>query len=174
VPKALTFWQTPDEETEFLDFLDTTGVVVAYPSHWVQTGTEVLPLPVRAFLLEKQPRQVLLGLERADADAIISPQVDGTRPYLSVDFMSSCLIAYSRAHFEPDGRLGKANLSTYLDFLAGTEIKRKPVWFQSWVKKVFTWARKHANKKCVLHGFEYPATPLVKKLVEEKRIELDV
>jgi hypothetical protein len=48
----------------------------------------------------------------------------------------------------------------------------KPKWFLSWVKQVFTWARKYAKKKCIHQEFYYPATPLVLKLVEEKQIEV--
>lgn len=168
---AFTFWQMPEEELAFLDFLDSTGVIVAYPDHWVKTEAEALPTPVRAYLAAHNPSQVFLGLDSGQLDVVVEPKIEGEEKFLSVGLIPSCLIAYSRPCFRSAYHLGKSNLAAYLETYKEGVKHAKPEWFHSWAKQVFSWAKKHAKKKCVHQGFSYPATPLVLKLVEEKRIE---
>jgi hypothetical protein len=170
--KVFTFWQMLEEEVEFIDFLETTGTVIAYPDHWVRTEAEVSPQSLRTYLTQHNPLQVLLGLESGKADVVVGNRVQGEEQFFDVDLMSSCLVGYRRPRIRPVNQLGKSNLATYLDFYKGDSPQRKPDWFQDWVKQVFSWAKKRANRKCVHQEFAYPATPLVEKLVEEGQIEV--
>ncbi|VTS04882.1 hypothetical protein [Tuwongella immobilis] len=168
---VFTFWQMPEEEVALLDFLDSTGAVVAYPAHWVKTLEEASPCPVRSYLAEHNPDQVDLGLGTHDADVTIESQEKGREQFFYVTSMQSCLIGYSRPRFRSCNQLGQSNLAAYLDVCKESVLHAKPDWFQSWVKQVFSWAKKRAKKKHVLRGFGYPATPLVLKAIEEKHIE---
>jgi hypothetical protein len=165
------WWQMPEEEAEFLDFLDSTGTVVAYHEHRVKTEAEITPFPVRSYLAENNPAGVVLGLGPHTADVIINCLEKDKEKFFGVDLMKSCLIGYSRPRFRNGNQLGKSNLAAYLDFLKDGALQPKPDWFLSWVKQVISWAKKRAKKKCVHQGFYYPTTPLVLKLVEEKQIE---
>jgi hypothetical protein len=162
----------PEEEEAFLDFLEGTGAIVAYPDHWVRSEVEVSPSPLRSYLAAHDPVQLDLGLEAHVEDVTIENQWKSDEQFFYLSTIRSCLIGYSRPCFRNGNQLGQSNLAAYLDFLKDGALQLKPDWFQSWVKQVFTWAKKHAKKKCAHQGFSYPATPLVLKLVEEKQIEV--
>jgi hypothetical protein len=162
----------PEEEADFLAFLDSTGTVVAYPDHWVKTEAEAEPSLIRSHLAEYNPAQVDLGLEPHTKDVIIENQVKDHERFFYITSIRSCVIGYSRPRFRNGNQLGKSNLAAYLDAYEDNIRQAKPDWFQSWVKQVISWAKKRAKKKCIHQRFYYPATPLVLKLVEEKQIEV--
>ncbi len=163
------YWLMPEEEAEFLDFLDTTGTVVAYPNHWVRTKVEAAPSPLRSYLAEHNPNLLKLGLGQHSGEELIKSM--DQEQFFGFDLMDACLIAYTRPRFRIGNQLGKSNLAAYLDVSTDNALHPKPKWFQLWVKQVFTWAKKHAQKKCVHQHFSYPATQLVLKLAEEGKIE---
>jgi hypothetical protein len=162
----------PEEEAAFLDFLESTGVVVAYPDHWARAEAEASARPLRAYLAESNPGQVLLGLETGKADVVIGTKTKEEDQFYHVELMSSCLIGYRRPRFGNDNLIEQSALAAYLDFFKDHARRAKPEWFRAWVRRVFGWAKRHANQKCVHQGFSYPATPLVRKLVEENVIEI--
>jgi hypothetical protein len=166
---VLTFWQLPEEEEEFLDFLLSTGVVVAYPNHWVMTSEETEPQPLRRCLAQSNPKQCLLGLDSDAAHVVVGAKSQENEHFLSVDVLASCLIGYSRPQFRGECKLGQSNLSASLQYPSAEE---KPDWFQSWVKNVFAWIKKRASKKYKHQGYSYPATHLAVQRAEEGRVEL--
>lgn len=166
---AFTFWQLPEEEDKFLDFLDSTGIVVAYPDHWVKTRQEADPQPIRPYLAKNDPLTCLLGLDSYKAATGVEIMSQGDEQFFSVPMMDACLIGYSRPRFREGNHLGKSNLAAYLQYSDGS---KKPDWFRKWTNQVFRWAKKSAADKQKYHGYFYPATQRVVEEVDKQQIIL--
>lgn len=166
---VFTYWQLPEEEAEFLDFLDSTGIVVAYPNHGVKTPQEADPQPIRVFWAKNAPLRCMLGLDSNKASTVLEFKSQGDEQFYSVSLMNSCVIGYSRPNFRNGNHLGQSNLAAYLQYSDGS---KKPDWFWKWTNQVFRWAKKKAADKQEYHGYFYPATQRVVEEVHKKRIIL--
>jgi len=171
---VFTYWQMPDEEPELIEFMGTTGPVVSYPGHWVRTLVEAKPIRIDRFLIQYNSGPALLGQAAHSTEVIIEPAEKDNQQFFSVNLMNSCLIGYNRSQLRGGNRLVQSNLCAYLTIYKNHVECPKPEWFQSWVKRIISWARKRAKAKCTLQGFPYPATPLVAKLAKEREIELEL
>jgi hypothetical protein len=156
---VLSYWQVPDEEQDFLCFLQSTGSVVALPSHAVKTKAELKPERLKDFIEKHDPLQLEFGLPHLLSEADIEQQQFGQELLYKVATMRPCLIGYNRPKFWA-GELGRSNLSAYWDYSNREKSKliQKSPEFVKWAKTVFSWARKRACERIALRGCEYPAT----------------
>jgi hypothetical protein len=169
---VFTFWQLPEEEGDFLDYLESTGPVVACPNHWVSTEAEASPADLRPYLAKYDPDTVKLGLSSHLEEVVIQKITEKDKPVMfSTDLMTSSLVGYTRGRITGAGQLERTILAAYLDLPeeGGT---LKPAWFRRWVKKIFAWVKRRASGTCTLRGFAYPATPQVLKLLDDRKIQL--
>jgi len=165
MPAVLTYWQHPDEEEVFLDFLQGTGTVVAFPSHWVATKEELLPHPIGPFIKKTDPPQLRFGLEKQNLRIRIeeqSPTEDGL--LFSLPHLEPCLIDYRRGRLF-GRKLGQSNISAYWDYPNSdkSSLVEKDQEFLAWAKKVMSWVRKSTPEEIELNGSLYRATKRVKK-----------
>jgi hypothetical protein len=173
MPAVITFWQLPDEEKEFLDFLESTGHVVAIPVHWVKDRADLSPQPIRNFIEKHDPDRLYFGLESQLADVDIQPsEYEGEWGYKGPSGADACLIGYDRPKFRSGTKLVQSNLAAYWTCLDETQstMVDKTEDFVRWGKKVFGWVRKHTPE---WHGNKgYRATKRVKDSIEEGSIEV--
>src|SRR5438128_869348 len=161
---VVTYWQLPEDEHDFLDFLSSTGEVVAMPDHWVKTKEELEPKPVRSFIREQDPAQLLFGLRHHATQAIIKPEQKNGERWFSVSDMKSCLIGYARGRLRDKNMLGQSNLHAYWDYVDDSTmtLQIKDPEFIKWGKAVLAWIRKVTAERIECHGHQYRATERVK------------
>src|SRR5260370_41031597 len=113
MPAVVTYWQLPDDDKDFLDFVQTTGTVLALPDRWVKRKEELALQPMVSyfqlhdrgqFSLEKHVLQISIDEHETS---------DGLR--FGVPVMEPCVIAYERGRFL-NGKLTLPNLSAYWDY----------------------------------------------------------
>jgi hypothetical protein len=163
---GVTYWQFPDEETAFLNFLHTTGTVVAIPSHPVDGEDELRPQPLMEFIIRHDPDQVLVGLEEHAVQRVLEPIVLWGKPQLCVASASSCLVSYRRGKFRDTSKLGQFNLSASWRCLNETQtaLLDKDPGFKKWAEKVIRWVRKSTPEWHQYRG--YRVTRRVKEAIE--------
>ena len=170
MPAVVTFWQLPDEEEAFLSYLENTGTVLALPDHWVKKKEDLSPLPIRKFIADRDPNQLLFGLEERLAEIPVERwQHEGQWGYKGPCAMDSCLIAYRRPEYRGKGKLGLSNLAAYwtcLDESGSTIIDKDPD-FVKWGKRVFAWTRRHTPQR---HQ-RYRMTDRAKEALENATME---
>jgi hypothetical protein len=166
--RAFTFWQLPHEELAFLDFLETTGRVVAYTDKGFRTIDEACAWPIRDYFA-LQPAQCLLGIESPSTPIAIREKESDDARFLFVDLMGSCLIAYGRPQLRDGNLLSQSNVAAYLNFPNGTN---KPDWFRAWVKRIINWLKTYASETCNYQHFPYSATVAVVEHVASGQIKL--
>jgi len=88
MPAVITYWQTQEDEKDFLAYLTTTGNIVAMPDHWVRTKAELAPRPILQYVHEGGLDQFVFGLEHHALAADIEPQEKEGQKYLTVAYMS--------------------------------------------------------------------------------------
>jgi hypothetical protein len=146
MPSVLTFWQLPEEEAAFIEYLQTTGNVLALPSRWVKTREELSPQPIRAYLETHDPPQISFGLEQHLKDISPEPRIyEGESGFMQPSEMEFCLIGYNRPRFRRNTELGQSNLAAYWQRLdpEARILVEKPPEFVRWGKAVFAWLRRH-------------------------------
>jgi hypothetical protein len=171
---VVTFWQLPEDEKDFLNFLLTTGNVMAIPTHKVKTKVELAPAPVLEYVAERDPAQLAMALEKHALQAVIElREWKGEKLYV-LDQMRSSVVSYQRARIRDGNKLGQANLCAYWEYpnKAGTELFRKDPEFTKWAKRVLGWARKATTERVEYNGFPYRATKRVKEGVSQGRLEV--
>lgn len=164
MPAVVTFWQLPDEEEVFLRYLESTGIVVAMPDHWVKNKEELFPQPIRKFIAEHNPDQLLFGLEQQLTNLSFEPREHaGERGFMYPDTMKISVLVYSRPKYRDKGKLGESNLAAYWTCLdeSRTSIIDKDPEFVKWGKKVLAWARRHTPE-----GHEYKGDRVTKRAKE--------
>ena len=171
MPAVVTFWQLPEEEQLFLTYLESTGTVLALPDHWVKKKEDLSPRPIRAFIADHDPDQLLFGLEEHLAQIPVERwEYEGQWGYQGPSAMDSCLIAYHRPKFRDEKKLGQSNLAAYwtsLDESQSAIIDKDPE-FVRWGKRVFAWVRRHTPEQ---HQ-RYRTTKRAKEVVENGVVEL--
>lgn len=143
---VMTFWCHPDEETAFLDFLESEATLGA-PGDKVPSRDLLEPVPIRKLLGNNPPSVFLLNAQYADADKIVIFE-DPEGGYRVSD-MESCVVGYERARFLDDGSLMRANLYFYRRYPnpSADSFIEKPTGFVKWAKKVLGWIGKATPKK---------------------------
>jgi len=143
---VVTFWQLPDEEEEFLCYLESTGTVLALPDYWVKKREDLCPISIRAFIANHNPDQLLFGLQQYLHDVPVEERLhEGEVLYVGPSAMESCLISYRRGKMRNDHMLGQSNLAAYWTHLnkSNSSVIDKEADFTKWGKKVLAWARKY-------------------------------
>ncbi len=138
---VMTYWCFPDEEKGFLDFLETTGDVVAIPSWGVRKKEDFVPQRPADFIKQFDPNRILLGLKEHVGHMVVKPYGDKGEQLFSVDLMASCLVAYDRGKFRDGHKLGSSNLCAYFSFPNedATMLIDKAPEFVLWTKRVYSW-----------------------------------
>src|SRR5689334_9176303 len=95
MPTAVTYWQLEDDERDFLDFVSSTGNVVAMPDHWISSEDELRPSPLTEFL-SRDPAQLLIGLKDQARIAVRQLHEKEGVKYQSLSDMNSCVVNYRR------------------------------------------------------------------------------
>jgi hypothetical protein len=173
MPAVVTYWQLPDDEKEFLDFLLSTGSILAVPSHWVEAKEELVPQPIASFIEHYDPDQLLFGLEEYVLRPAIERREFDRKLLFGVPCMKPCLITYSRGKLR-NGKLPQSNLSAYLDYPSegASKLLRKEQDFVRWVKKVMGWVRKFTPEQAECNGYPYRATKRVSNAICEGKLEV--
>lgn len=170
---VVSFWQLPDDEKEFLAFLQGTGTILALPDRWVERKEELLPQPIVPFIEEQDPHQLLFGLEEHFLGMIVEEHAveDGTR--FALPYMEPCVIAYRRGRMH-NGKWGLSTLSAYLDFPSpdASKLIAKDQGFVRWAEKVMAWARRATPERIKCNGYPYRASRRMKKAVSEGEVEV--
>jgi len=175
---VVTFWWFPDEEAAFLDYLESTGHVVALPFQAVKDQHEVAPRPVAEVVAGSDPQELFFGLEEHVRHAVIirlEGFANGIKveiPHFRVSDMKSCVIGYDRGRFIEGGKMTPSNLYAYWDYPdeKGTVLKHKPADFVMWAKKVLRWVYKATPE---WHEYKtYRVSKRVKAAIQEGKINI--
>jgi hypothetical protein len=147
MPAVITFWRLPEEERAFLDYLSSTGDVVAFPFVNAPERSVIAPHPAAAYLEREDPDDALLTLA-AHAPRVRTLEVKAPSGIRFVpDHIRSPVIAYKRGK-RRDRQLGGSNLATYWSFVDDDgRMHDQPSDFVTWAKKVYRWVRAAAPVK---------------------------
>jgi hypothetical protein len=174
MPAVVTYWQLPEDEKEFLDFLLTTGKVVAMPDHWVKTTEELAPQSIDRFIQQHNPDQLKFGLERHPLQASVEAREFEGEVLFGVPVMKACVIGYSRGRLRDGNNLTQSNLAAYWDYPNedATRMVEKDAQFINWAKRVFAWVRKATSERLDCHNHPYRATKRVKNAMQRGQLEV--
>jgi len=169
MPSVHTFWQLPEDEEPLLERLEKFGELYALPNDWRKDPLTLTPRPIREFLAENNPTQLLMLAGHQLGSVVVEEQDFEGQQLFGVTAMRSCVIAYSRAQFLGE-LLVLSNLAAYWDYLSEdeSEILPKAPEFIEWGKKVFASARRFTAVKLD----DYRATKRVSEAVARGEIEL--
>jgi hypothetical protein len=173
MPAVVGFWQLPEDENEFLVFLQGTGTVLALPDRSVDTKEELVPQPIAAFLERHNPNQLLFGLERHVRVIRVEEYSAEGRLRFVCPYMEPCVIAYSRGRLL-GRKLAMSNLSAYWNYRSAdrpSSVENDPE-FVRWGKKVMAWVRRATPEHVECNGHPYRATPQVQKAASEGQLEV--
>ena len=173
MPAVATYWQMPQDESDFLAFLLSTGNVMAVREQ-AETKAELEPRPFLEYIREVNPNQVFLGLEQYARTASLGIRmVDGNQQF-SIASMSACLISYSRGRIRDGDKLTQSNMAAYWDYPNEdtTAMVEKDHEFVKWGKAVFSWVHKSTPVRLRCNSSSYPATRRVRDAVEAGSLEL--
>ncbi len=146
MPTGVTYWQFPDEEHAFLDFIQGTGDVIVIPSELVDSPGAIVAYPPLEYIRQYDPDQVLLGLHSLFDKLIVEPVVVGGKQKYCVAPATSPLMRYRRGKFRDTKKLGQFNISASWKRLteAKTALVDKDPDFKKWAEKVIRWVRTSA------------------------------
>jgi hypothetical protein len=168
----------PADESEFLDWLSTTGDIWA--SYYVDESGAVQyePLPARQFR-ERFAKQITCHDEMhmflGHREDVLNPRIhEGTirsvfphQHRREIDDRSSLLICYRHGLVNSEGTLNRTSVYYYTSFLEGEAwIKKSPEWIK-WARKVVGWFKRRATARVPIYrrNDSIPATPLVRDAV---------
>jgi hypothetical protein len=168
---VVTYWQLPNDEKEFFEFLRSTGNVLAVPDAWFDAKQELVPEPLLTFLENSDPTHFSFGLEECLPDLKVESHDFNGSIKFGFSLMASPLIGYDRG-LPRNGELPQSNLCAYVNYpdVGATRLLDKNPSFVRWMKKVMSWARKASPEKLECNGFPYRATRRAKEAVSEGRI----
>ncbi|MDX1964707.1 MAG: hypothetical protein SFX18_16275 [Pirellulales bacterium] len=170
---VVTFWQLPDEEQRFFDYMESTGEVVAITTLRVYEQSEIAPIPIRQFVANNNSMQLYIGLKTLIvANGIDTFIIKGQTRY-GLESMKSNVIGYDRPVFL-EGKLAQSNLFYYNSYpdIAKNSMISKDRLFLNWAKKILNWMRRNTPEKVMYNGFPYRATKAVKDAVSQGKIDL--
>lgn len=166
--EVVTFWWHPEEEVEFIDFLETLGPTMAMPFDRASSKDDLSPRPIRESLNRVES---LFVTRRQDALACVvrAFEIDG-ETFFRVSDMESCVIGYDRARFSSDGALSPGNLNFYRQYpnTTVTGFVEKSKDFVDWARKVLKWVRKSASERVL----DLRGSKRIKTAVQEGSIKL--
>jgi hypothetical protein len=143
MPAAVTFWRFPEEEEDFIRFLQSSGPVVGVPKGKVKDKSQLNPAPV-ADLLARNPPSVLLGLPNLLREWPIRVYHDERGESYAVLFTCVPVLTYRRGQLLAPNQLTASHISG--DWTVPSEDKSKvvdqPEEFIKWGRKVLAWVRK--------------------------------
>jgi hypothetical protein len=58
---VLTYWLSPEEENEFVDFVASTGDIIAYSVEWKSDPKDVAPQNLQSAIGSANPAQIMIG-----------------------------------------------------------------------------------------------------------------
>ena len=163
---GVTFWWFPDEEEAFLNYLQSTGDILAISPLVAPSPEAFHPVPVRDCIRQRNPDQLLIGPAHFACEAPVQMSSVKGIPNYFVSAMTSSLIMYRRGKFRSEDKLGQSNLSAHWDMLneAETAVVDKNAEFKRWGMKILRWAR---NTTPEWHQFKgYRVTRRVKEAID--------
>jgi hypothetical protein len=172
MPLVVTYWQLPEDERDLLDFLQTTGSIVALPAHWAESEKDLIPQPISVLIERDDPDQLVFGPEEHISQSAIERREFGGSTYFGTNQMKSCVACYRRGKVR-SGKLAQSNLSAYLEYPTedASKLVRKDDVFVRWIRSVTGWVREHTPERIERNGSRYRATARVKAAVEEGQLE---
>ena len=172
---VVSFWRFPDEEEEFLDFLDKTGRVTAIPYKKFHSLEEIVPQSLRQIIKDSDSNlashALLIGLDRWMDQIRVDPCIHNGENILAISYIHSPLIVYGRGEFRESKKLGMSNLCAHRSYYNDEKkLVHKPNDFVKWSKKVFDWVRKATPE---FHQYRtYRLTPRVAEAIRNNLIEI--
>lgn len=171
-----TFWWHPEEETDFLRFLEGTGYVVALPFDEKKDPQELTSLPIVDFLSQSNPSDLFFALEEHARKLVITSfekTVDEQSiQVFRVSSIESCVIDYERCQLTNYRKLTPVNFCAYWDYpdMQLNKMIKKPPEFVAWGKKVMRWIHKLGSVE--LLPYDLRMTKRVKEEVLDGKLEL--
>jgi hypothetical protein len=144
---VLACWWLPEEEAHFLDYVEKTGDVLAFPAEGAETMDKLVARPLRAYILREKPSAIVFGMDKYLTPELIHyTKVDEPKESFRVSVLESCVIEYTRATLE-EGQLSVANLSFFTGYdTPRSEYITKPEGFLHWARNVFRWVRRTTSE----------------------------
>ena len=133
---VITYWIAPEEEYEFIQFLQSTGPIIAFAAEWKETKVAVAPQKLEDFLQAINPSQLMIAQE--NAYVIVETHGFSGRVRYNITAEQSAVITYRRGRLVGD-KLGQSNLAFYS--AVSERPKKADELLQLWGKKVFRWVR---------------------------------
>lgn len=166
---VITFWQTPEDEEEFVAFL-LKEEIVAISADWKQKQEELQPTPLSRFMA-KQPTDLLLAIPGMESDLYVESRIfSGDQVSYAITTLRSPVIGWRRGLLQ-DRCLAQSNVHAYQEFSLETgKVIRKTNEFRHWCSRVFSWLRRSTPEK--LGQPAYRSSRRVKDAVEKGMIEL--
>jgi hypothetical protein len=163
------YWQLPEEERQFLAFVEGTGDILAVPTYWAETRAEMAPERITSFIDRLDPGDLYFGPSELQWD--IEARHFGDKLLFGVSQMMSCVVGYDRGRLR-DGEITLSNLSVYWDYPSkdGSQIVRKSELFVKWSKRILDWVRRRTTERVECNGYPYRATKRVKDAVNNGKL----
>ena len=168
MPAVFTFWQTPEDERIFSEFIQSTGEIVGWPDKAIEEAqTDKFPLGLMDLLALKRERSICIT--RREFCVNRNPRSvtrEGKRRVQMMVAEVDDVIVFQRPP-KIKRTLGRTNLVAYwTPFTVEDAPKAKSKEFVAWGKKVFRWVRSTATCKYRIGNYDYPATPGAKAAFE--------
>lgn len=139
---GVTFWQMPDEETAFFEYLVRTDEICTFPFATFTDRSLICSTPLTSLLGRTDTTRLCLTLqEYASNPAVFEFEREGSPRYtLGPEF--PCLI-YTVGSIE-NGQLSQSNASSNTYFLDKSQnvIRNHPDPFVKWIRRVMGWLRR--------------------------------
>src|SRR5262245_60740135 len=107
---VVSYWQLPDDEKEFFEFLQSTGKILVLPDWGTKTKEELMSQPVIQYFREHDGGNLGLEAHVRLVRIIEHEPVDGFR--FNLPYMEPCMMNYCRGKLD-HGRLALSNLCAY-------------------------------------------------------------
>ena len=162
---VMVFWWFPEEEQEFLQYLNKSGLLVAVTDKIVTDPTEIVVSGFDTILASGADR-ILFTRDSFAASLRIESGMDRGRPCYGVSARQSPFISYSRGAIIPTKKLRQSKLYAEATFLDDHgEVVQKPMEFVKWYKRVFGWA---SQRTPLWHQYKsYRITERVASAIQE-------
>ena len=143
---AVTWWRLPEEEEDFITFLESADSTLALPLRTFERKEDVVFRPVRDVLTSDDfPRVLLTPASLAQQAEVIYIDTPLRKGY-TVSQRKSQVLFYSRGQIIKPNVLSSSAVSADWDYLTEDESQRlrQPEEFVKWGKKIMQWVKKKA------------------------------
>ena len=171
---VVTFWQFPEDEGPLLDYLETTGDIVACSTEAMSAPDEIQPRPVREVFADRAIERMVITPRRFIELVHFNGWERDGRIWYRWYYGNGPLVNYSRPRW-CEGRLELSNLcaNPYRSepdptSPHGLKFPRQPPEFMAWRKRIYGWVRRHTQPL----GY-YRATPAVLQARTTGAVSLD-